>query len=354
MTPELGLIDGRFGRPWTAQERRHVARTLAEGGFGFYHHAPKADRALRREWQRAHSPEETAELAEFSAYCRDLGLRFGIGLTPIGATHPFDGAARDDLARRIAELDAIGLDDLCIFFDDLRGDLPDLARRQADVVNFAAERTKAGRIFTCPTYYSDDPVLDVVFGARPKDYLSNLGRHLAPGIEVYWTGEEVCSRAIEPAHLARVTRELGRKVTLWDNYPVNDGARMSRFLHLRAFTGRPAANAAHIAGHAVNPAIQAHLSCLPALTLPMVYAEAEDYAYGAAFAEVARTHLGPEFAKRLMEDLAALQDIGHERLGPRADRLRGRYASLDHPAAREIMRWLDCEDLMRDDEVQTQ
>ena len=37
---------------------------------------------------------------------------------------------------------------------------------------------------------------------------------------------------------------MRRKPFLWDNYPVNDGPRMSQFLHLRAFTGRGAAIAA--------------------------------------------------------------------------------------------------------------
>jgi hypothetical protein len=56
----------------------------------------------------------------------------------------------------------------------------------------------------------------------------------------------------------------------------------------------------------------------------------------------------------LQQDLPALQDVGYERLGSRTERLRPRYAGIDHPAAREIVRWLDGDDLMTDDEVQTQ
>lgn len=354
MIPPLGLIDGRFGRPWSAGEREHVASTLAAGGYSFYHHGPKGDPCLRRTWRQSHGPEESEALARFSDHCRRLGLRFGLAITPVGATHPFDEQSRADLSRRIADLDAIGIDDLCVFFDDLRGDLPELAKRQADVVNFAAQTTKASRVYTCPTYYSDDPVLDLVFGERPSDYLQDLGQQLDPAVEVYWTGEEVCSRAISAAHVKRVAQELGRPITVWDNYPVNDGARMSRFLHLRAFTGRSAKAAEHIAAHAINPAIQARLSCLPALTLPELYAQGEDYAYGTAFAHVARAQLGPELALCLQQDIAALQDVGHERLGARAQRLRTRYEAFDHPSAREIVRWLDGSDIMTDEEVQTQ
>jgi hypothetical protein len=352
--PELGLIEGRFGRIWNEAERSHVVKTLAEAGYGFYHYGPKADRALRREWRVPHDMARTEALARLSAECRAAGMRFGMAITPVGSTHPFDDEARADLTRRVAELDAIGIDDLAVLFDDLRGDMPELAERQADVVNFCAGLTSAARVYTCPTYYSDDPVLDLVFADRPADYLGKLGRLLDPAVQVYWTGEEVCSKEIGPAHLERVAGELGRKICLWDNWPVNDGARMSRFLHLRAFTGRPAAIAGHISGHAINPAIQAHLGCIPAITLPMVYRQGETYAYGEAFGAAARHLLGDDFAQILQQDIPALQDVGHERLGARADRLRARYEGIDHPASREILNWLDGKDLMTDDEVQTQ
>jgi hypothetical protein len=354
VTPELGLIEGRFGRIWSEAERLYVVQTLAKAGYGFYHYGPKADRSLRREWRIAHDAERTAELIRLSAECRSVGMRFGMAITPVGSTHPFDAETRADLVRRIAALDAIGIDDLAVLFDDLRGDMPELAQRQAEVVNFCAGLTRATRVYTCPTYYSDDPVLDLVFGEPPRNYLAELGRRLDPSVQVYWTGEEVCSREIGPAHLARVTSELGRAVCLWDNYPVNDGARMSRFLHLRAFTGRSAGNGAHLSGHAINPAIQAHLGCIPALTLPMVYQHGEQYAYGEAFGAAARTLLGADFARALQQDLPALQDVAYERLGPRTERLRARYQQIAHPAALEIVRWLDGRDLMTDDEVQTQ
>lgn len=352
--PELGLIEGRFGRIWDEAERSHVVETLAGAGYAFYHYGPKADRSLRREWRQSHDADQTEALMRLSAECRAAGMRFGMAITPVGSTHPFDDAARADLKRRVAELDAIGIDDLAVLFDDLRGDMPELAARQAEVVNFCADLTHAAQVYTCPTYYSDDPVLDLVFADRPADYLGDLGRGLDPAVQVYWTGEEVCSREIGSAHLERVAGELGRRVCLWDNYPVNDGARMSRFLHLRAFTGRPARIADHVSGHAINPAVQAHLGCIPALTLPMAYQQGDDYAYGAAFTAAARQVLGEEFAAMLQQDIAALQDVGHERLGSRADRLRARYTPIDHPAAREIVRWLDGNDLMTDAEVQTQ
>ena len=101
-------------------------------------------------------------------------------------------------------------------------------------------------------------------------------------MRIFWTGEEVCSREVSPGHLKRVSKLLGRKPLLWDNYPVNDGDRMSRHLHLRGFTGRPAGNAAYLAGHAINPALQPVLTTIPAITLAECYRQGPDYQYGQA------------------------------------------------------------------------
>ena len=124
--------------------------------------------------------------------------------------------------------------------DDVRGDIPDLAAQQAAVVDWAAARTSAGRVFVCPTYFSDDPLLDRLFGARPARYLEHLGAALDRRIRVYWTGAEICAKAIEPTHIEGVAERLGRAPVIWDNAAANDSPVMARHLTLRAITGRPA------------------------------------------------------------------------------------------------------------------
>jgi hypothetical protein len=135
---------------------------------------------------------------------------------------------------------------------------------------------------------------------------------------------------------------------------VNDGARMSLHLHLRAFTGRPAAIGPHIAAHGINPASQAVLSRVPLLTLAESYARGEAYDYLAAFDRAAREVLGEELAARVAKDLLTLQDRGLDRLGERKAALKARYAAFDHPAAREICLWLDGHWTVGDELVQTQ
>ena len=341
MVPELGVIEGYFGRPWCLEDRKRVLTRLRELGYSWFHYAPKADAFLRRRWREPHPSAALNELADLSAHCRGLGLRFGVGLSPYELYRDFSGPAQEDFVAKIQALDETGIDDLAVLFDDTRGDVPDLAAREAEIVHTALANTRASHVFMCPTYYSDDRMLDVVFGERPPGYLEDLGRRLDPQVSVYWTGEEICAREFSPGHLLRVAESLRRKPALWDNYPVNDGPRMSRFLHLRGFTGRPSVIGPHVASHAINPALQPHLTLIPAATLAASYREGSAYSYMRAFRAAARSIAGDGLAEMLEDDLLALQDRGIDQLGDDRERLRRRYAAVEHSIAVEVVRWLD-------------
>lgn len=354
MKPELGIIEGFYGKPWTWESRRETVSFLAPYGYRFYMYAPKADPFLRRKWQEPHPERLARSLGEFAASCRESGIRFGIGLTPYEVFNNFDDDARRAMERKLAFFDEIGVEDLAILFDDMRGDIPDLARLQVDIVHWAIERSKAGRVIVCPSYYSDDPILDRVFGSRPHRYVEDLGERLSADIEIFWTGEEVISRQYSTGHLERVTQQLRRKPFIWDNYPVNDGQRMSQYLHLRGFTGRGAAMADHVAGHGINPALQPTLNRIAAITLADSYRQGDSYQYAESFRHACTDVLGESLGALVRDDLLTLQDIGLDRLGEKEKALRERYSSVDHEGAREIIAWLDGAYRITDEIVQTQ
>ncbi|MDX1587300.1 MAG: beta-N-acetylglucosaminidase domain-containing protein [Oleiphilaceae bacterium] len=346
MVPELGIIEGFYrtaSQPeWHWSQRRDLVGRLAPAGFGFYLYAPKGDESLRGQWRRPFTPGELSRLADFAAFCRDAGWRFGVGLSPLDALDDFDSETRQALEGKLAALDRVGIVDLALLFDDAPMSGASPARDQARLAHWVAERSQAQRLFVCPSYYSDDPMLDRLYGQRPADYLDQLGHHLDPAIQVFWAGEEICPHEIRAGHLREVARRLGRKPFLWDNYPVNDGARMSRHLHLRGFTGRGAELAGEVAGHGINPALQPTLTAIPALTLPALYRLGEEYGYAAATREAMETVLGEPLAALVSEDLQRLQDTGLEGLGAGVrERLRARYAPFQDPAAREIRAWLE-------------
>src|SRR5690242_2360068 len=349
MGTPLGIIEGYYGKPWSWQARADTASFLKPHGYAFYIYAPKFDHFLRERWAEEHPQEEFEALKRLSAHCRSLGVRFGVGLSPLNIFRDFNTEERKRLAAKLAALDAIGLDDLALLFDDMRGDLPDLAKNQVEISHFVKAHTKATRLIVCPSYYTDDPLLDRIFGQRPANYLEDFGKALDPQIEVFWTGEEVCSREYSPGHLQRVSDQLRRKPFLWDNYPVNDGRRMSPYLHVRAVTGRPASIGPHLSAHSVNPGLQPVLSRIPAVSLTESYRLADSYEYGRAFSNAATAVAGTELARLLQDDILYFQDVGLEHLGKAAQRLRRRYGSIDHDVAREIIAWLDGEYAYQDE-----
>lgn len=350
---QLGIIEGYYGKPWTWPERSETMRFLAPFGFRFYLYAPKADPHLRRQWREPHPDDVATEISRFALDCRTAGVRFGIGLSPTRLHADFNATAREVLALKLASLEALGSDFIALLFDDMRGDLPDLARHQIEIVHWAAERTNS-ELLMCPSYYTDDPLLDRVFGTRPPGYLEELGRDLDPAVQVFWTGEEVCSREISVAHVRRVSEQLRRPPFLWDNYPVNDGERMSQFLHVRAFAGRPGGLRGQISGHGINPALQPTLTRIAAISLSRSYELGADYQYGRVSHEAATAALGEELGRRVYEDTLVLQDVGLDRLGEKEKYLRERYGEIDHPGAREIIGWLNGEYRITDEIIQAQ
>jgi hypothetical protein len=60
-----------------------------------------------------------------------------------------------------------------------------------------------------------------------------------------------------------------------------------------------------------------------------------------AFRAAVRALAGADLADLLERDLHTLQDRGLGLLGDDRDRLRQRYAAVDHPMAAEVVRWLD-------------
>lgn len=338
----LGVIEGFFGPQWRWAERAAGVRFLAEQGFAFYVFAPKRCDALRRRWGAPWPADEWRRLAALRERCREAGLAFGVGLSPFALYRRFDREGERRLAERVEILNRLDLDLLGILFDDMPAGVPDIAWRQCRIVERVRAASNALAIALCPTWYSDDPVLDAFSGPRPTRYLETLGAELAPEVHVFWTGPQVCSARIDRRHLEDVRGRLGRPVLLWDNYPVNDGPRMSRRLHLRAFTGRSELPGAPISGHCANPMNAALLSRVPLATLAMLYADPAGYEPRHALRAALGRLCDEETASRLLEDHERLQDIGLDGLDPSDRRaLRRRYGAPASAFAAEVAAWLD-------------
>ncbi len=346
----LGVIEGFFGRPWSWAARADAIDFMAEAGYDFYLYAPKADACLRRQWTQDWAAADWTQLQRLRQHSREKRIRFGVGLSPLELYREAPAESRATLTAKIRRLNQLDPDILCLLFDDMRGDLPELAARQIELAHTAAEVSTARSLILCPTYYSPDPILEKVFGTRPAHYWQDLGKGLDPAIDVFWTGPEVCSRQYPLEHLAEVTDWLDRRPFLWDNYPVNDSAKLCDFLRLSPYPASHAQLAGALAGHAVNPMNQPYLSRLPLATLPAAYAEGADYRPTEAFQQALQRWCPPGLGERLQNDLPMLEERGLAALSE-ADKasLKAHYESfsIHSPGssgahqARELLDWLD-------------
>lgn len=336
-----GVIEGFFGRQWTWERRRDYASFLRENGYRYYIYAPKGDRFIRTDWTEPWPSKMFEEMQNLGETYRQAGLAWGIGLNLYELHFHYDDKAIRLLEEKIRYLNQLQPDILAILFDDMKGNIDRIAEIQVAVTHRALELTTARSVIMCPTYYSDDPMLDQIFGERPRNYLEDLGDRLAPSVHVSWTGPEVCSTSYPVEHLESVGERLGRKPFIWDNYPVNDSEKMSQFLHLRAFENRPYQMGELTSGHAINPMNQACLSQFPLMTLNLSFREREAYDPEKALKLALQSLCGDSMAQSLWEDLALFQDRGLDHLAPdrRAELIR-KYSQFENRFSDEIVGWL--------------
>ena len=332
-----GVVEGYYGKTWDHATRLQIVALLGDLGLSGFLYCPKADHYLRRSWQSDWPEREWRRLRELSAHAREAGVSFGVGLSPYALYDNYGAEERAALKGKVERLNALGAPLLALLFDDMPGEMDDLASRQSEIVADLQCWSDSERVLVCPTYYSDDPVLEKHFGRRPSGYWEQLGSQLAPDIDLFWTGPQVCSHTITPQDLEPVVQQLQRPVVLWDNYPVNDGAVRSKHLYLEPLPGRDPAIREHLAGHLCNPMNQALLS-LPALCgLAALYGKTPEEGW------LARV-LGERTLALIQRDAQQFLDCGLDGLDARdrAELVR-EYTEAGTPAAAEVVGWLNGE-----------
>lgn len=330
-----GVIEGFYGRSWPLETRLAYADYLGDAGLNTYLYCPKEDPYLRRCWQDDWPASDWKELLQLSSVYRQRGINWGVGLSPVELYRDYGPLKREQCRRKVKRIAELAAPILAILFDDMPGDLDALATRQAEIVADVCSWVPGVRVLICPTYYSFDPVLEKYFGRMPVDYWPQLGRQIPREVDIFWTGNKVCSEAIDNSDIQAIVQHLGRPVTLWDNYPVNDGAVRSNFLYTSKLSARSPALGSLISGHLCNPMNQGILS------LPALSGLSDLYGNGGLDDDTLCRILGPRTWERLLRDRHVFEQEGLSGLGKKRCRLLAReYGDLPGSAAREVVQWL--------------
>jgi len=238
----VGVIEGFYGRPWTASQRVELLELLSspqqqqppqsssspwrrEWCFVY---APKDDSKHRTEWRTLYDQEEANALSTLISKCLSCGVRFVYALSPgLDLSYSPLTPDLDAIKAKFSQLASLGCSDFAIFFDDIDPSLPlrELAFGQARISNDVLHwlhhhccvtntTARKPKLLFCPTEYCEmmtKPSLE------ESIYVKTLADELDPRVLVMWTGDDIISRTITEHHVRRVTAAFKRKPFIWDS-----------------------------------------------------------------------------------------------------------------------------------------
>ena len=136
------MVEGFYGRPWTAVERTELFSWMNEcGTMGTYMYAPKDDLLHRGRWRDLYSEEQAQALRAVIELTKANGMRFVYSIAP-GLDMAYTSEAdRTALYAKIDQIVGLGCSEFAILFDDIPETLPEadavvfrsFAHAQADV-----------------------------------------------------------------------------------------------------------------------------------------------------------------------------------------------------------------------------
>lgn len=117
----------------------------------------------------------------------------------------------------------LGVRSFAIFFDDISGEGTN-PRKQTELLNrlnedFVKAKEGVAPLIVCPTDYSR-----LWANPSPNGSLAIYGKTLDPSINVFWTGDVVCSDLTRET-MDWVNSRIRRPALYWWNFPVTDYAR---------------------------------------------------------------------------------------------------------------------------------
>lgn len=270
-----GVVEGFYGPPWRHDERLALLEAAPALGLDTYLYAPKDDPWHRERWREPYPVTELDRLGELAARAAAAGVRFVWSVAPGLSMRYSDDAEHAALAAKAEQVRAAGVRDVWLLFDDVPYDLP----HPEDVAAYGPGPGGSGRahgetaarfreafllphgltepMTVCPTDYA---------GCGRSAYRDALAATLPADARVLWTGRDVVVGTVTRDDVLAAAAAFGRRIVLWDNYPVNDFDRPRLFLG--PLTGRPDdVDGLPLDGIVANAMIEALPSRLPLATV---------------------------------------------------------------------------------------
>lgn len=221
--PFRGVVEGFYGTPWSHEVRLSLISFYGKFKMNTYVYGPKDDPYHSSpNWRKPYPEDEALKIKELVEACNRNHVNF------VWAVHPgkdirWNEEDYGNLVNKFQMMYDLGVRSFAIFFDDISGEGTNPVR-QVELLNrlnkeFITAKGDVTPLIMCPTDYSR-----LWANPSPEGPLSIYGRTLDPSIQIFWTGDSVCSD-LTAETMEWVDSRIKRPALYWWNFPVTDYAR---------------------------------------------------------------------------------------------------------------------------------
>lgn len=218
-----GVVEGFYGTPWSHEVRMSLINFYGRHKMNNYIYGPKDDPYHSSpNWRKPYPADQAANIRELVTACHKNHVNFVWAIHP-GKDIRWNKEDYNNLIGKFNVMYDLGVRAFAIFFDDIEGEGTN-PNRQVELLNYLDEtfvksKGDVANLMVCPTDYSR-----LWANPGPNGALAIYGRGLNKTVEVFYTGDVVCS------DLTKETMDffnplIQRPGLYWWNFPVSDYCR---------------------------------------------------------------------------------------------------------------------------------
>ena len=218
-----GIVEGFYGPPWSHEVRMSLIDFYGKYKLNSYLYGPKDDHYHSSpNWRLPYPEKEAQNIKELVDACNRNRVDFVWAIHP-GKDIQWNETDYQLLVKKFDMMYDLGVRSFAIFFDDIEGEGTNPVK-QTELLDrlskdFVEAKGNIANLVMCPTGYSK-----LCANPTPQGSLAIFGNTLDPSIDLFWTGDVVCSDLTKETMDWFNTR-IQRPGYYWWNYPVTDYGR---------------------------------------------------------------------------------------------------------------------------------